>query len=57
MEPGGSLLHSQQPSTCPYPEPDESSPRNPFQFLNIRFNIITHLRLGIPSINIAHMFL
>jgi hypothetical protein len=21
MEPEGSLLHSQQPATCPYPEP------------------------------------
>jgi len=26
MEPKGSLQHSQQPATCPYPEPDQSSP-------------------------------
>jgi len=26
MEPVGSLPHSQQPATCPYPEPDQSSP-------------------------------
>jgi len=27
MEPGGSLLRSQEPATCPYLEPDQSSPR------------------------------
>ena len=26
MEPEGSLLHSQVLTTCPYPEPDQSSP-------------------------------
>jgi len=26
METEGSLLHSQDPATCPYPEPDRSSP-------------------------------
>jgi len=26
MEPKGSLWHSQVPATCPYPEPDQSSP-------------------------------
>jgi len=26
MEPEGSLPHSKVPSTCPYPEPDWSSP-------------------------------
>jgi hypothetical protein len=26
MEPGGSLPHSQDPATCPYPEPAQSSP-------------------------------
>ena len=26
MEPEDSLPHSQQPATCPYPEPDQSSP-------------------------------
>jgi hypothetical protein len=25
MEPGGSLPHSQEPATCPYPEPAQSS--------------------------------
>jgi hypothetical protein len=26
MEAEGSLLHSQVPATCPYPEPGQSSP-------------------------------
>ena len=26
MEPEGSLLHLQEPTTCPYPEPDPSNP-------------------------------
>jgi hypothetical protein len=26
MEPEGSLLCSQEPATCPYPEPNESNP-------------------------------
>jgi hypothetical protein len=28
MEPEGSIPHSQVPATCPYPEPDRSSPSN-----------------------------
>jgi len=27
MEPEGSLPHLQVPANCPYPEPDQSSPR------------------------------
>jgi hypothetical protein len=29
MEPEGSLTLSQQHATCPYPEPDKSSPYTP----------------------------
>jgi hypothetical protein len=29
MEPEGSILNSQELSTCPYPEPDQSSPHHP----------------------------
>jgi hypothetical protein len=49
MEPNGSLPHLQEPSTGPYPEPDQSSPYHPI--LSLRFILIlsTHLRLGRPS--------
>jgi hypothetical protein len=38
MEPEGSLPHLQVPATCPYPEPDQSSPRSHIQssFLKTR---------------------
>jgi hypothetical protein len=29
MEPESSLLYSQVPATCPYPDPAPSSPHNP----------------------------
>ena len=35
MEPGGSVLCSQEPPTCPYTEPDESSLQFPFLFLEL----------------------
>ena len=35
MEPEGSLLHSQVPATCPYPEPEQSSPWPLSHFLKI----------------------
>jgi hypothetical protein len=31
MEPEGSSPHTQEPATCPYPEPDQSSLRSPTQ--------------------------
>jgi len=40
MEPEGSLPHLQDPSTCPYPEPDQSSPCPPYHFLKILVHII-----------------
>jgi hypothetical protein len=49
MVPEGSLPNSQQPATCPYPEPDQSSPcphpTSPKSILILSF----HLRLGLPS--------
>jgi hypothetical protein len=33
MEPEGSLPHSQEPATCPYPEPYQSSPCPPSHLL------------------------
>jgi hypothetical protein len=43
MECEGSLPCSQEPSTGPYPEPDQSSP---YHFTT---SLSTHLRLGLPS--------
>jgi len=39
MEPESSLSYSQQPTTDPYPEPDESSPHLP----KIHSNILNHV--------------
>jgi hypothetical protein len=40
MEPEGSSQYTQEPATCPYPEPDQSSLRPPPNFSKIHFNII-----------------
>ena len=39
MESEGSLPHSQETATCPYPEPDQSVPA-PYHFLKIHFTVI-----------------
>ena len=46
----GSSPHSQEPTTCPYPEPDRSSPC-PLHPTTLRSILIlsSHLRLGLPS--------
>ena len=40
MEPKDSLSHSQEPATCPYSEPEQSSTCHSSYFLKIHFNII-----------------
>jgi hypothetical protein len=40
MEPEGPSPYSQEPATCPYPEPDWSSPCPPSNLSKIHFNII-----------------
>jgi hypothetical protein len=37
MEPEGSSPYTQEPATCPYPEPDQSSLRSPTQPLEDPF--------------------
>jgi hypothetical protein len=48
MEPKRSLPHSQELSTCSYPEPGQSSPYHPIQPPSILI-LSTHLCLGLPS--------
>jgi hypothetical protein len=40
MKPEGSLPYSQEPSTGPYPDPDQSSHTTPTYPSKIHFNII-----------------
>jgi len=40
---------SQDPATCPYPEPYKPSPCPFSNFLKIYFNIILHLRIDLPT--------
>jgi hypothetical protein len=46
MEPEGLIPNSQDLSTCPYPEPAQSSPHHPMPPLQ---DPSTHLSLGLPS--------
>jgi hypothetical protein len=48
MEPEGSLPYSQEPSTGPYSEPDQSNPSHPISLRSILI-LYTYLRLGLPS--------
>jgi hypothetical protein len=48
MEPGGSLPRSQEPSTGPYPEPDQSNQYHPISIRSILI-LSTQLSLGFPS--------
>jgi hypothetical protein len=47
MKPEGSSPYTQEPTTCPYPEPDQSSLRPHTQPLEDPLS--SHLRLGLPS--------
>jgi hypothetical protein len=50
MEPEGLLSHSQEFATCPYPEPDGSSPCPPHATcLSSVLILSSHLDLGVSS--------
>ena len=49
MEPEGSSPHSQEPVTCPYPEPAGFSPHPHIHILKIHLILSSHLRLGLPN--------
>ena len=50
MEPEGSSLYSQEPTICPYPEPDKSSPCFLISLLEAPILIVSsHLRLHLPG--------
>ena len=50
MVPEGSLPHLQEPATCPYPEPAQSSPYPHIPLPERSISILSpHLRLGLPS--------
>ena len=57
MEPKVSLPHSQVPATCPYPEPDQSSPypRHPTSWRCILI-LYSHLCLGSPKWSLSLRF-
>ena len=50
MELESSLPHSQEPATCPYTQPDWSSPCLPSQFSKLIFILSSHLCLGLSSV-------
>ena len=56
MQPEGSLPRLQEPTTCPYSEPNQSRPCPSSSFLKIHFNIILPYPLGSSKWSLFRMF-
>ena len=56
MEPQGLLPRLQVPATCPYSEPDQSSPWSPSKTWRAFLIISSHPRLGLPSGLFPHQY-
>jgi hypothetical protein len=58
MEPEGLSPYTQEPATCPYPEPDQPSPCPPSNLSQVHFNIILPSTPGSskwsPSLRFPH---
>jgi hypothetical protein len=50
MEPECSSPKSQQPTTCPYPQPPKSGPATPYHFFKGILILILHSHLGLPNV-------
>ena len=57
MESEGSLQHSQVPATCPYPQPHQSSPCSPSNFLKTHLTIILSPTPGSSKWSLSLKFL
>jgi hypothetical protein len=54
MEPESSIPNSQELSTCPYPEPEQSSPHHPFRPLQYYPNTYALAFIVAPSLSLSH---
>jgi len=56
MEPASSLPQAQDRITCPYSEPDQSSPRHPSYFLKMNLNVILPFTPGSSKSSLSLRF-
>jgi hypothetical protein len=56
MKPEGSSPYTQEPATCPYPEPDQSSPGPPPNLSKIHLNIRNPITLLTQILNLNLLY-